>query len=151
MWRWNHRVVDMLRLLTRCVRSCEPSRRRVRLTLIDWSLMALMFSLGVSCEPPEPSRRSAVRRCVISTRFQPDHFPSELEVEVEGSYAPLTLLDASIGKAGLWGADLWVAPGWQSYTLRLDGRILTDQAQPLTLSRSTPCTRAARSHAQVQL
>ena len=105
----------------------------------------LVLGSGMSCESPEPTRRPSVRRCVISTRFQPDHFPSELEVEVEGSYAPLTLLDASSGKAGLWGADLWVTPGWQSYTLRLDGRILTDQAQPLTISRSTPSGEQIRS------
>ena len=118
----------------------------MRLTLYYAPLWWVVIgALTASCEDAQPTRQPAVRRCVIEARYQPSHFPSELEVEVEGRRAPLMLLDADVGVAGLWGADLWVEPGWQSYLFKLDGRELADPEEPLSIKRSTPQGEQLRS------
>ena len=106
-------------------------RRSTHFHLIIW----LCATYCLSCEVDQARRQPSVQRCVIAVRYQPDHFPTRLEAEVEGRYASLSLLDPNQGPAGLWGADLWVSPGWQSYTLRLEGRSLPDPNTPLSITR----------------
>lgn len=97
----------------------------------SFSLLALLGVL--SCDHSTPARQPSVRRCVIEVRYLPPIFPTTLSVEVSGRSAPLSLLDPSQGPAGLWGADLWVNSGWQSYTLLLDQRRLPDPDVPLSI------------------
>ena len=86
-----------------------------------------------ACNEDRPQRQAAVRKCTVAIRYQAQHTPSQIRVHAEGRHAPLSLLDSQQGSAGLWGADLWLSPGWQAYYLEVDGRQFTDPQQALSI------------------
>jgi glycosidase len=90
----------------------------------------------LSCDDSSFERKPSVRRCVLEVRYMPPHFPSNLTVNIGGRELPLSLLNAREGLAGLWGADLWLDPGWVQYDLTIDGRSLPDPTQVLTVEKN---------------
>ena len=94
----------------------------------------LVFTVMLgACDESLPQRQASVRQCAITIRYQVQHTPSQLRVHAGNSSAPLSLIDPQQGTAGLWGADLWLEPGWQSYYIEVDGRQYTDPQQALSI------------------
>ena len=113
------------------------SHRSQKLMLCLRLMIAVLCTyLGTTlsaCDDSIPQRLPSVRQCAISIRYQAQHIPSQILVHTGDQSAPLSLLDPQIDPAGLWGADLWLKSGWQSYYLEVDGRRLLDPKQALSI------------------